>query len=134
MKKLLITIVLFLLALTVVAATDLTPLLKDLDYRIEADVQLPKMPAINDFSQPFVMDKAYDMPIAYPVEEAGARFNHLWYKQDFSESPFDGKIEVLVMGEPLPTPFTTLLSALATVGIIIMYTHKSSKQEKTLVH
>jgi len=39
--------------------------------------------------------------------------NDYWYTQDFSEDPFDGKIEILVMGEPLPSvPLTLFISTL----------------------
>ena len=68
MKKLLITLVLFLLALTVIVATDLTPLLKDQTYHINVDIQMPKTPAINDFSQPFVTARAYDVPVVRSTE------------------------------------------------------------------
>ena len=134
MKKLLITLVLFMLALTVIAAPDLTPLLKDQDYHLNIGIQLPKTPAINDFSQPFAIEKTYDIPVVRSAENIDSYLGPIWYKQDFAESPFDGTIELLVIGESLPTPAATLLAALLTAGIIIMYTHKSSKQEKTLIH
>lgn len=39
--------------------------------------------------------------------------NDYWYLRDFSEDPFNGKIEILVMGEPLPSvPLTIFISTL----------------------
>ena len=36
-----------------------------------------------------------------------------WYKTDFAAEPFDGRIEVLVVGEPLPSvPLTLFISTL----------------------
>jgi len=43
-----------------------------------------------------------------------------FYQLDFSEDPFDGMIEILVVGEPLPTPVVTLLVALAAGALCLL--------------
>ena len=69
--------------------------------------------SINDFS---------NIPKDIPVYKAGYSIdneaiipfspiqNH-WYAQDFSTSPFDGQLEILVMGEPTPPVTISLLIA-----------------------
>ena len=47
-----------------------------------------------------------------------------FYKLDFSEAPFDGRIEILVLGEPLPSPVVTLLIAFAAGGIFLLYRNR----------
>lgn len=47
-----------------------------------------------------------------------------FFKLDFSENPFDGNIEILVMGEPLPTPTVTLLIALAAGAGLLFYNNR----------
>lgn len=42
-----------------------------------------------------------------------------FYNLDFSEDPFDGKLQVLVMGEPLPSPLTTLICCFGVIGILL---------------
>lgn len=47
-----------------------------------------------------------------------------FFKLDFSENPFDGNIEILVMGEPLPPATVTLLIALAAGAGLLLYNNR----------
>ena len=46
-----------------------------------------------------------------------------FYQLDFSEDPFNGKIEVIV-GEPLPAPAVTLVVALAAGALFLLYKNR----------
>ena len=50
-----------------------------------------------------------------------------FYQLDFSNDPFDGKIEVLVMGEPLPASTVTMLVALAAAGAFLLYRNRRTR-------
>ena len=50
-----------------------------------------------------------------------------FYSQDFSENPFDGYIEVLVMGEPLPASTVTLIVALAAGAAFLLYKNRKPR-------
>lgn len=132
MKKIVIATVLFLLALTVVANDQLYKMIDQLPLDLSIGIEQPKEAKLNDFT-------AVMAPIAPAIlvtsSGAGERIDeHFsgWYKYDFAETPFDGRLEVYVIGEPLPTPIMTLLVTLGTVGIICMNKNKWSKQDKTL--
>ena len=47
-----------------------------------------------------------------------------FFKLDFSEDPFSGNIEILVMGEPLPPATVTLLVALAAGSAFLLYSKR----------
>lgn len=133
MNKSFITIVLFLLVLTVVAYDQsLYKLLDEVHMDLTVGIKQPETVDIADFSKPVSAAALTNMkqPTAY-ISSVDALYGG-WYTHDFAETPFDGRLEILVMGEPLPTPFTTLLVAFMTVGIIYMNQNKWSKQEKTL--
>lgn len=49
-----------------------------------------------------------------------------FYKLDFAEDPFDGRIQVLVMGEPLPSQTVSLILGILAVGSIV-YLKKNQK-------
>ena len=50
-----------------------------------------------------------------------------FYNQDFSQDPFDGMIEIYVMGEPLPTSTVTMLIALAAAGAFLLYRNRKTR-------
>ena len=50
-----------------------------------------------------------------------------FYQLDFSEKPFDGRIDVLVMGEPLPSPTVTLILSLAALAIFMGYARRKQQ-------
>jgi len=49
-----------------------------------------------------------------------------FYQLDFSEDPFDGKIDIIV-GEPLPAPAVTLLVALAAGAFFLLYKNRKQR-------
>ena len=50
-----------------------------------------------------------------------------FYTLDFSERPFDGEIEVLIIGEPLPSSAITLILALALVAGYMGYNYRKQR-------
>ena len=47
-----------------------------------------------------------------------------FYQLDFAEDPFNGMIEIYIMGEPLPAPAVTLIVALAAGGLFLLYKNR----------
>lgn len=47
-----------------------------------------------------------------------------FYQLDFSEDPFNGSIEILVMGEPLPASTVTLIVALGLAAAFLLYKNR----------
>ena len=56
-----------------------------------------------------------------------------FYQLDFSEMPFDGKIDVLVIGEPLPSPTVTLILSLGALAIFLGYTRRKQQRAQAAV-
>lgn len=54
-----------------------------------------------------------------------------FYQLDFSEDPFDGMIEIYVIGEPLPAPAVTLLVALAAGALFLLYKNRGRRSIHT---
>ena len=54
-----------------------------------------------------------------------------FYHLDFSEDPFDGMIEILVVGEPLPAPAVTLIVALAAGALFLLYKNRGRRSIRT---
>ena len=50
-----------------------------------------------------------------------------FYHLDFPEEPFTGKIDILVMGEPLPASTVTLLVALAAAAGLLLYNNRRTR-------
>ena len=50
-----------------------------------------------------------------------------FYQLDFSAMPFDGSIEVLVVGEPLPDTAVTLIVALGLVAVFMGYNYRKQR-------
>ena len=51
-----------------------------------------------------------------------------FYQLDFSEMPFDGKIDVLVVGEPLPSSTVTLILSLAALAVFMGYSRRKQQR------
>ena len=47
-----------------------------------------------------------------------------FFQLDFSEKPFDGTIEILVVGEPLPASTVSLLVALGAGAVFLLYRNR----------
>lgn len=54
-----------------------------------------------------------------------------WYKTDFAEEPFDGHIEVLVVGEPLPSINLSLLIACIVSIAVLQYRKRIEIRKNT---
>ena len=51
-----------------------------------------------------------------------------FYQLDFSKDPFDGMIDIYVMGEPLPASTVTMLIALAAAGAFLLYRNRKARE------
>ena len=54
-----------------------------------------------------------------------------FYQLDFDENPFDGTIEVAIIGEPLPGSTVTLILSLAALAVFMGYARR--KQQRAAV-
>lgn len=61
-----------------------------------------------------------------PLFNAGYNIDS-FYQLDFDEDPFNGKIDILVMGEPLPASTVTLLVALAAAAGLLLYNNRRTR-------
>lgn len=52
-----------------------------------------------------------------------------FYQKDFSENPFDGKVDILVMPEPLPSSTVSMLIALAAAGAFLLYRNRKTRAQ-----
>ena len=112
------------LILTFVAVTctayDLQDLLKyhtwDLTYGIQIqDTGID----VYDFSQRYPNKmQSYASHMSISAEPILMGPYDSWYWSDFSSDPFDGIIEVLVVGEPLPSTTTTILIAPGLLSLV----------------
>jgi len=50
-----------------------------------------------------------------------------FYQLDFAEDPFNGNIEILVMGEPLPASSVTLIVALGLGAAFLLYNNRRQR-------
>jgi len=50
-----------------------------------------------------------------------------FFQLDFPEDPFDGTIEIMVMGEPLPASTVTLLVALGAGALLLLYKNRRTR-------
>ena len=105
---------------------------KDMNLAQGVDTsKISSIAKISDFSKPFVANQEYSMT-KWAVDSDN---NYIelspatyFYNLDFSEDPFDGKIQILVMGEPLPSPLTTLICCCGVIGILL-YCKKKKEAE-----
>lgn len=135
MKKIFITTLLFFIALSILASAiqrDLQLLLKDQTFDLAYGIELPKDP------KPFNKFDYADMPAYVPYKYVISETNdgHIepyksWYEQDFASDPFDGKIEVFVMGEPLPSASQIMILTLGVLAILLYCRNTKWKQLKT---
>ncbi len=88
-------------------------------------IELPAKQNFMDFSKPFAPSSTYQMK-SYNVNPDNGFYAGFstegFYNLDFSEDPFDGLIEILVVGEPSTSTNLTLLIA-GLLGIA-MFTYK----------
>lgn len=75
----------------------------------------------NDFSNIYKPTTNFSSVHAKNTEEIIPFSVNEWYNQDFTEDPFDGRIEVLVVGEPLPSINLSLLIACIVSIAVLQY-------------
>jgi P pilus assembly chaperone PapD len=131
MKKVWI-LVLFMLAINLFASSEsLKNLLKDYqnqNLNLSQGIVLPSLQNPTDFSIRFnnvktvVHDNPYISAESMFHPEAARDF---WYKTDFASEPFDGRIEVLVMGEPSASTTATLIISVL-FGMLLLYKKKQT--------
>ena len=138
MKKLLIFLFL-LLSVTLLGQEDalfkskksLDDLFKTMkvDYNLARGFEVNKNFNINDFSK--VVTPTLNNQVSYTVNsEAIVPFStNYFYTQDFASDPFNGMIEVYVVGEPLPTPILTLFIASILAFTFAKYRKLHNKPE-----
>lgn len=121
MTKIFITVILFLLALSLVALDqrDFENILKYDSMNLAYGITMPESKPAWDFSDPKTSTAPFQSYMVVDDTMPGYENPYkAWYDADFAEDPFDGLIEVYVVGEPLPSPLMTLVLALGTCGII----------------
>lgn len=132
MVKIFIAVLLFLLSLTL-AALDPSAFRAYMDQK---DIKLaqgikyePKALLWNFSDKASSTNRLEIMPNIYTPIEPDSYINPYatWYSDDFAEDPFDGRIEIAVIGEPLPSARVTLLITLITAGIIMWNSPKLHK-------
>ena len=135
MKKIFITTLLFFLALTLLGSSlqkNLEQLLRDSHINLTIGITLPKD------TKPFNQFNYSDIPATnqyyeYAIDTTPDGYINpykAWYEQDFASDPFDGRIEVYVMGEPLPSATQTVFITLAVLGILLYCRDTKWKQLK----
>lgn len=118
MKKLLF-VLFFFLAVDVMAGSELYNLLKDARYNLAYGIELEDQRPFNDFSNLRSAKVLPDYTLSTDYSMFSDYMCDYWYSTDFAAEPFDGRIEVMVMGEPLPSTTTTLLISIALVGLLL---------------
>ena len=118
MKKLLF--VLFLvLSVNALANDSLMAFLKDQKIDLNQGVILKEHVPLNDFS---TLYSTNIFPVKLRASDFGwynEAYGDSWYHTDFAAEPFDGLIEVLVVGEPLPsTTITFIISVLVCLLLL----------------
>jgi len=122
--------ILFLILSAVVFSMDKNTKKYLLDYSRAGSVNLsygiekPKEMKFTDFtnltyfSKPHIISENAEIFVPFSYDAANA-----WYLTDFAAEPFDGRIEVLTVGEPLPSINITLLIA-CTLSILALQYRK----------
>ena len=138
MKKIFITTLLFFIALSVLAASSqqllLQALLKDQTFNLTQGITLPKdQKPFNDFSDIVRQPPQSTTWRTSIVVEPDGHINPYkgWYDYDFAADPFDGRIEILVMGEPLPSATQTIMLTLGVLAILLYCRNTKWRQSET---
>ena len=75
----------------------------------------------NDFSNVYKPTTSFLSVPAKSTEELISFSANEWYNQDFTSDPFDGRIEIYVVGEPLPSINLSLLIACIVSIAVLQY-------------
>ena len=92
----------------------------NLSYGIERpkEMKFTDFTNLTYFSKPHIISENTETFVPFSYDAANA-----WYLTDFAAEPFDGRIEVLTVGEPLPSINITLLIA-CTLSILALQYRK----------
>lgn len=116
-------IFLLLFAVNAFAKSDLWELIKNPSYDLTYGVTLPEQRPLTDFSKPYVPTSVIHVSSIEHALQVDEAFSY-WYHFDFVEDPFDGRIEILVMGEPSASTTVTLL--ISCVLGLMLYIRKQN--------
>ena len=126
MKRLFV-LFLLLFSITTFAAPDLRYLLEDQRFNLAYGVTLPDTPALTDFSVRYPTTLTISTLNTEPMTPLTDAFDS-WYRHDFAEDPFDGVIQLAVVGQPSPSATVTLVIALLCGLFLIRKYHASVAQ------
>lgn len=81
-------------------------------------VKIPERPVINDFSHVVMKGQHASIKVqeGYYFDDALVR---RWYYTDFDEDPFDGRIEIMMLGQPSASVNATILIAMIVASLLI---------------
>ena len=127
MTKIFVTTVLFMLALSVLALDAKALLQYQKPINLAYGIKVTRDKNLYDFSVPvykdidyrdkmFVVNSENNMFVGYNPDG--------FYNLDFAADPFDGRIEVLVMGEPLPSVTVSLFIAAGLASLLYFRRNK----------
>ena len=123
MKKIFLAVLLFLLALTAVAfdPVQLYTYMDQHPYNLAQGIQFPELQDGRSFTGRYLLAApvADVNPIIQAEHTPHMQAYDTWYRCDFAEEPFDGRMELYVFGSPLPSAKATLFIVLITAGIIM---------------
>ena len=96
----------------------------DLSQFVERDVDLayginiPEQPVINDFSHVVMKGSHASIKVqeGYYLDDA---LVSRWYHTDFDEDPFDGRIEIMMSGQPSASVNATILISMVVASLLI---------------
>ena len=133
MKRLLV-LFLLLFSVTTFASPDLKYLLKDQRFNLAYGVTLPDTPALTDFSVRYPTSPVIRTFSTEPMTPLTDAFSS-WYWSDFAEDPFNGLIELAVVGQPSASTTATLIISLLC-GLFLIRKHHArlaQRQSRYLV-
>ena len=111
-----LTILLFIISFTTFGL-DLSQFIEH-DIDLAYGIKIPERPAINDFSHVATKDSYASIKVQeeYYFDDALAS---RWYYTDFDEDPFDGRIEIMMLGQPSASVNVTILISMVVASLLI---------------
>lgn len=88
------------------------------DVDLVYDIKIPEQPVINDFSHVVTKGSHASIKVqeGYYLDDA---LVNRWYRTDFDEDPFDGRIEIMMSGQPSASVTTTLIIS-CLIGLFLI--------------
>lgn len=88
------------------------------DVDLAYDIKIPEQPVINDFSHIVTKGSHASIKIQEGYYFDDALVNR-WYRTDFDEDPFDGRIEIMLSGQPSASVNVTILISMVVASLLI---------------